>query len=105
LYVGEDAVKIYGNPWMGKHGLGCNMSAPLEAICFVCRGEENRVERVSSRELLPVLLQQTYSPEDPGAMVQTLALVERLSRNTRLYKLYCNMDPQAAVIACRDMEF
>ena len=99
LHVREDGVTVYGTPWRGKHGLGENTSAPLEAVYFLNRGEENRVEQVSPRELYPLLLQQTYTPDDPNAMVKTLALVERLSRSVKLLKLYCNLDHQAAHVA------
>lgn len=105
LHISESGVTVHGTPWRGKHGLGENISAPLKAIVFVNRGEENRIEPVSSRELFPLLLQQTYTPDDPAAMALTLPLVSRLSENTRLYKLYCNMDPEAALTACRGIEF
>lgn len=105
LEVREEGVFVHGTPWRGKHALGANISAPLKAIVFVTRGQENRIETVSPRELFPVLLQQTYSPENPGAMMQTLALVERLSRKVQLLKLACNMDPEAAEVACRGINF
>lgn len=105
LHIGREGVTVYGTPWRGKHGLGENISAPLKAIVFVNRGQENRIEPVSSRELFPLLLQQTYSPDDPAAMAKTLALVDGLSRGVRLYKLYCNMDPEAALVACRGIAF
>jgi hypothetical protein len=57
---------------------------------------DNRVEPLSSRELYPLLPQQTYTPDNPVAMAMTLGLVERLSKNVRLLKLFCNMDPEAA---------
>lgn len=104
LHISEEGVTVYGTPWRGKHALGENISAPLEAIYFVNRGEENRVQTITPRELYPLLLQQTYTPDDPEAMVKTLALVERMSRKTRLLKLYCNMDPQAAHVALRGIE-
>lgn len=104
LHIGEDAITVYGTPWRGKHALGENISAPLKAIVFVNRGEENRVEFVSPRELYPLLLQQTYTPEAPEAMVKTLALVERLSRQVSLKKLFCNMDPDAAHVALTGIE-
>lgn len=104
LHIGDRTVTVYGTPWRGKHALGENTSAPLETIYFVNRGEENRVQTISPRELYPLLLQQTYTPENPEAMVKTLALVERMSRNTRLLKLYCNMDPQAAHVALAGIE-
>lgn len=96
LHVTEGQVTVYGTPWRGKHALGGNLSAPLEAVYYVNRGLENRVDTISPREVFPLLLQQTYAPEDPAAMAKTLALVERLSRNVKLLKLYCNLDPQAA---------
>lgn len=99
LHVKEGAVTVYGTPWRGKHALGGNVSAPLEAVYFVTRGAENTAEPISPRDLFPLLLQQTYAPEDPAAMAKTLALVERLSRNVKLLKLHCNLDPQAAHVA------
>lgn len=99
LHIGGNGVTVYGTPWRGKHALGENTRAPLEAIYFVNRGEENRVQTISPRELYPLLLQQTYTPDDPAAMAKTLALVERLSRSVKLLKLYCNLDPQAARVA------
>ena len=104
LHIGQDAVTVYGTPWRGKHSLGENISAPLEAIYFVNRGVDNRVEPMTPRELYPLLLQQTYTPEDPEAMVRSLALVDRLSRNVKLLKLYCNLDPQAAHVALDALE-
>lgn len=104
LHIGEDGVTVYGTPWRGKHSLGENTSAPLEAIYFVNRGVDNRVEPMTARELYPLLLQQTYTPEDPEAMVRSLALVDRLSRSVKLLKLYCNLDPQAAHVALEALE-
>ena len=104
LHIGEDAVTVYGTPWRGKHSLGENISAPLEAIYFVNRGVDNRVEPMTPRELYPLLLQQTYTPENPEAMVRSLALVDWLSRNVKLLKLYCNLDPQAAHVALDALE-
>lgn len=105
LEVSEDRVMVHGTPWRGKHKLGGNLSAPLTAIVFVTRGQENHIEPISPRDLFPLLLQQTYSPENPAAMVKTLALVERLSRKVQLLKLGCNMDPEAAEVACRGINF
>lgn len=105
LEVTEETVVVHGTPWRGKHALGSNISAPLKAIVFVTRSQENQIEPISPRELFPLLLQQTYSPEDPAAMAQTLAIVERLSRKVQLFKLGCNMDPEAAQVAFRGINF
>lgn len=105
LEIREEGVIVHGTPWRGKHALGGNLSAPLKAVVFVTRGQVNRIAPVTPRELFPLLLQQTYSPEDPAAMVKTLALVERLSRKVQLLKLECNMDPEAAQVACGGINF
>jgi len=99
LHITPEGTTVYGTPWRGKHRLGSNISAPLRAICIVCRGEENRIQRATFREALPTLLQQTYMPEDPRMLQRTLALADRLSRTVPVYRLYCNMDPQAAQVA------
>lgn len=104
LHIGEAGVTVYGTPWRGKHALGENTSAPLEAIYFVNRGDENRVRTITARELYPLLLQQTYTPDDPLAMAKTLALVEKLSRSVKLFTLFCNLDPQAAQVAFDALE-
>lgn len=99
LIIGTDGASVCGTPWRGKHALGCNMSAPVKAICILQRAEENRMEPVTSRDALAVLLQQTYSPDDPEALMRTLALVQTLSKCVPVYRLSCNMDPDAAKVA------
>ena len=104
LHITDRGVTVYGTPWRGKHALGSNICAPLEAIYFLNRGTDNRLQPVLPREVFALLLQQTYTPDNPEAMARTLALVERLSRQTRLLKLYCNMEPEAAHVALSGIE-
>ena len=85
-------------------GLGNDDNLRIEYPKLLELIQENRVEQVSPRELYPLLLQQTYTPDDPNAMVKTLALVERLSRSVKLLKLYCNLDPQAADAALEGLD-
>ena len=47
LQLRQDGVWAYGSPWMGKHGIGTNISAPLKGICFLRRGTENRIQKQS----------------------------------------------------------
>lgn len=105
LSIGTDEIRVYGSPWRGKHLLGENTSAPVKAICIVCRGEENRIERISPREALPMLLQQTYQPKQRDSVQRTMMLTDRLSRNVAIYRLYCNMEEEAALTASRGIGF
>lgn len=104
LLVGEDSVLAYGTPWSGKHRLGGNRSAPLKALCMLSRASENRIEGISLTEAFPGLLQQCFLPTDAPRMEKVLCLLERLGRTVRLYRLGCNMDPEAAMVSYRGMQ-
>jgi hypothetical protein len=104
LKVTESKTCVFGTPWDGKHHLSQNISAPLKAICILERGTENRIEKISRAEAYPMLLQQTYRPSDAAALEKTLVLLDRLSQNTALYRLACNMDISAAKIAYSAMK-
>lgn len=103
IRVTEAGAEAFGTPWDGKHHLSCNSSAPLKALCILERAAENRIEPVSAAEAYPMLLQQSYRPADAGALLQTLTLLDLLSKKTALYQLGCNLDPEAAEIAWRGM--
>ena len=100
IRVLEDGSAIAcGTPWDGKHHLSGNIAAPLRAICLLQRSPENRIRPVGKAEALPALVQQTYRPADPAARAKTLALLGRLE--TRLYRLDCNMEAEAAEMSYR----
>ncbi len=94
---------LCGTPWNGKHGLGAPMEVPLKAIVGLNRAPENAIRRVSVYELLPLLLQQTYRPNNPALLSKTLALVDRLCESIELYTLQCNMNPDAADVSYAGM--
>ena len=94
---------VCGTPWDGKHRLSRNVSVPLKAVCILERAEENRIRRIDGREALPMLLQQVYRPASQGAMEKTLTLIERLAERAGLYRLGCNMRPEAAKVSYEGM--
>ena len=98
IHVNSDGTAVaYGTPWDGKHHLSSNISVSLKAICMLERAEENSIREITKQEALPMLIQQTYRPADPGALVKTLALLGRL--NVKIYRLRCNMDISAAELS------
>lgn len=97
----ESGATVFGSPWQGKHNLGSNVQAPLKAICVICRGSENNIQQLSPRDAFPLLLQQVYRPEQPELLTAIMAWTEQISRQVPVYRLSCNMDPEAAVVACR----
>lgn len=103
LKLENDRVIACGSPWNGKHRLGCNMSVPLKAICILERGTENTINPIAAKEALPMLLQQSQRPMDRRKLIKYLDLLDRLCERTAFYRLKCNMDPQAAVVAYEAM--
>lgn len=95
----EDSPLVYGTPWDGKHHLSTNIAVPLRAIVLIERGAEIEIHPISAEEAFPTLLQQSFRPEDPMLTIQTLQLLSLLSQKVGLYRLHCNMDPDAARVA------
>lgn len=91
----------YGTPWNGKEHLGCNMRTPLRHICFIERSERNYCEPITKSEAINAIMTQVYMPKDPAAMAQTLALIDRLLSDCRLWKIHCNLEPDAAEVSYR----
>ena len=104
LRITESGVTAYGTPWNGKHRLGANISAPLKALCVLTRAETNQITPITAAEAYPMLLQQVYRPFEPEALERTLRLVDRLAASVKLYRLGCNMEPEAAEIAFAAMK-
>lgn len=104
IRVTEDGAVIFGTPWNGKHNLGENISVPLRAICVLERAKENCIKAVAKREVYSLLLQQTHRSADPLKMMKMLELIDKLTASVGLYRLGCNMDPQAARIAYEGMK-
>lgn len=103
IRLSDDGIYVCGSPWNGKHGLGENICVPLKAICFLNRGEKNSIVPVTPHDAFPSLLRQIYRPADPAALEKTIRLIDRVSTETGLYKLYCNMEPEAAAISYAGM--
>lgn len=95
---------VYGTPWDGKHHLSTNISVPLRAICILERGEKNEIEKLSVDDAYTMLLQQSFRPHDPMALMQVMQLLTDLSSKIGLYRLKCNMDPEAAVVSYNGMQ-
>jgi len=99
LKITAEGVLACGSPWSGKHGLDTNITVPLQGICILERDRENRMERISPEEALPMLLHQSYRPLDPEKEPRFETLVKQLAEKTPLWHMYCNMDPSAAEVS------
>ncbi len=103
LAIRSDRVIAYGTPWDGKHRISTNTSAPLKAICILTRSETNQIRKITAKEAYPLILQQTYRPDDSLALIKTLKLVDKMLARTEIYLLGCNMDKTAAEVSYAGM--
>jgi hypothetical protein len=97
--VEYNQVIIYGTPYNGKHKRGSNISVPLKAICILERGQTNEIKSITYKEAFPILIQQTYRPEDKDKYMLTINLLEKMSKQLNYYNLQCNMDIESAKVA------
>ena len=104
IRVSENGATAYGTPWDGKHRLSTNTSVPLKAVCILERAEENSIVPVTVSEAYPMLVQQVYRPSSSEVMAQTLKLIDRLADRVSLWRLGCNMEPEAARISYEAMK-
>ena len=100
----EDSVWICGTPWQGKHNLGSNITVPLRAAVILTRDEHNHIEPVAAPDAFPALLQQCYIFDSTVHAQKMLHMVERLAASIPIYRLGCNMEPDAARVAYEGMQ-
>lgn len=95
LRMTGDCPEICSTPWAGKEGWQKNCIVPLKGICLLCRGEENKIERVDPKDCMRLIIQQIYLPRDKQALVLTLDLLDRILRMTPVYLLHCDISEEA----------
>lgn len=103
LRITADRVLAYGSPWSGKHGLATNICVPLRGICLLHRGLENQIQRAEVKCLIHMLQHQTHIPAEDSLGKKALSLVDALAEMVPLWDMYCNKDPEAAMVAFRAM--
>ncbi|MBR3842408.1 MAG: hypothetical protein IKM38_03950 [Christensenellaceae bacterium] len=103
LKITEKDIIAFGTPWNGKHRLSQNIAMPLSAICILERGEENRIAEISPKEALMMLFQQSNRPQNKLLMPKYLDLIDNLAKKLRFFRLYCNMEKEAALVSYRSM--
>lgn len=103
LRVAQDGVTVCGSPWNGKHGLGNNINVPLKAICVLERGEQNEIRRIPASEAVTMMLQQSNRPMQPMWLPKYMELLDQIAGKVAFYRLSCNMEPDAAVVAYEAM--
>ena len=94
---------VYGTPWNGKHRLDNNVRAPIKAICKIYQSKENVIEKASVKEMLFTVFNQTIRPTDEADMDKLFDIIDKMLKQTPLYKLGCNVSREAAETSYKAM--
>lgn len=100
--INMNTLMVYGTPWCGKENMGSNKAVPLSGIIVLKRAENNDIQNVSFKDVLPDIIQQTYIPEEKTAAIQVYKLLGNIT-NVSFYRLFCNMEEQSALVSYNEL--
>ena len=95
---------VYGTPFSGKTDKNLNVKVPLKGICILERGMENKVQRISDKEAIFYILDQTIRPRDEKMMEQLIEILSQVLEVTPVYRMQCNISLEAAQLAYDTMK-
>ena len=93
----------FGTPWSGKHDLSVNTGVPVAGIAVLERGTVNQIERYSGKAAIFDVFRQTNRSKSQENSILLLELLDKLFRDVPVWKLRCNMEPEAAVVSYEAM--
>lgn len=94
----------YGTPWSGKNDISANLGAPIAGIACIERGIENQISLLSGKEaVLRMFKQVNRKTNDNAFRIKLLDLLDKLMTQVPIWKLKCNMEPEAAIVAYEAM--
>ena len=96
--ITDDGIFAYGTPWAGKENLQTNMCTRLTDICFIERAETNECLDFEGDAFQKLLL-QTNKPSDISALIKSVDLLGKITREIKFHTIRCNKDPESAEIA------
>lgn len=92
-----------GTPWNGKENYGNNVMCPLQAICFLDRGETNSIAPASAEEALRRVSKQILMPQEPAKLIAFLDDLDQMLREIPAYVLKCTISDEAVNVAYEAM--
>ena len=100
----EDGIwYAYGTPWSGKYDISTNIRAEVAGIAMIERADTNSIEPYPGAKAIFAVMEQTARPASPALRMKLLENLDKLLSDVPLWKLKCNMDPDAAIVAYEAM--
>ena len=96
----DDRFFAFGTPWSGKTDQNVARKVPLQAICFIERGDHNRICPISAAEAIGKFIPQTYNFHFVGnCFQQLLSLLDCYFSRHTAYRLECLPNVDAAILS------
>lgn len=95
--------KVFGSPFCGKYDINVDTSAELGGICFIEQAKENSIEKIDSKQALPLFISQTVRPQSAERMILLCDALDDLFKEIPIYKLKCNISLEAAELSYQTM--
>ena len=104
IRIAKDGIFACGTPFSGKTAQNVNSIVPIGGICILGRDTVNHIEPIDPDDALFNILNQTVRPPQEEDMDKLLATLDTVLRNVPVYRLYCNMEPEAAIVSYNGMK-
>lgn len=98
-----DEIYACGSPWSGKTELNADISAPVAAIVLLERGTENEITHIGGMAAFARLLGEARKMPFKRSVDKAADLCGILLDKVPVYRLRCNMLPEAAEIAYKEI--
>jgi Pyruvate/2-oxoacid:ferredoxin oxidoreductase gamma subunit len=93
----------YGTPWSGKTDQSLNARFPVAGIAILERHEKNSIAPIEGKEAVVAVMRQFVRHKDPALKIKQLELIDKLLTQVPVWKLKCNMEPEAALVSYEAM--
>ena len=92
----DDGIFVYGTPWSGKNDISVNTKAKLQGICFLERGNENKIELMQKDIALIRLFHSAIRRLSKEDMEKELTLINTILERIPIYHMECLPNIEAA---------
>lgn len=119
-YLGDDKAKIlnddkpaiviengevfaYGTPFSGKTDLNINEKYKLGGICYLSQANKNEIRKLTLREFLPKIIEQTHKKNNEQFMDKLFVRIDQIAPFIDFYELKCDISKQAFITSFNAM--
>lgn len=99
----DNTLYAAGTPFSGKHDISKNLLVPIKGICFIERSLNNWIKEISNKQAIFEILNQTERIPYENDMTLILSHIENIVKNTKIYKMGCNISSDAVYTSYNKM--